>query len=65
MENLPLSGVLYGFRVVGDGGWDTPFRWDSSRVLLDPYARHVTGRAVFGKRDAFEKFELQVHPVWL
>ena len=60
VPELPPAGVLYGFRVSGEGGWDTPFRWDSSRVLLDPYAKHVAGRSVFGKRDEFEQFELQV-----
>lgn len=29
-------------------------------MLLDPYAKHVKGRAVFGKRDAFEQFKPRV-----
>ena len=27
------------------------------QILLDPYAKHVKGRAVFGKRDDFEQFK--------
>ncbi|KDD74857.1 hypothetical protein H632_c1029p0 [Helicosporidium sp. ATCC 50920] len=54
---LPRKGILYGYRVSGEGGWETPFRWDDSRVLLDPYATRVAGRARFGVRDAQEQFE--------
>ena len=57
VPDLPQKEVLYGYRVEGHGNWETPFRWDSGRVLLDPYAPHVAGRARFGVRDAFEKFE--------
>lgn len=57
VPGLPLKDVLYGVRVDGQGGWETPFRWDASRVLLDPYARYVVGRGRFGVRDDFEKFE--------
>lgn len=57
VPGLPTTGILYGFRVHGDGGWETPFRWDSSRILLDPYAPHVVGRSHFGKRDDFERFQ--------
>ena len=57
VAGLPQKEVLYGYRVEGRGGWETPFRWDSSRVLLDPYAPNVVGRSRFGVRDAFEKFE--------
>lgn len=32
VEGLPSSGVLYGFRVAGKGGWETGYRWDSSKV---------------------------------
>ena len=38
----------------------TPCRWDSSRVLLDPYAPLVSGRRRFGKRDAIENFQGKV-----
>ncbi len=57
VPGLPHKEVLYGYRVQGDGGWETPFRWDADRVLLDPYAPNVAGRSRFGVRDAFERFE--------
>ena len=60
LEGLPGSGICYGYRVSGTGGWDTGFRWDASRVLLDPYAPLVSGRRFFGKRDAIEKFQQKV-----
>lgn len=37
LPTLPRSGVRYGFRVFGDGGWDQGDRWDPKRVLIDPY----------------------------
>ena len=58
VPGLPRVGVLYGVRVSGDGDWwNTPFRWDNSRVLLDPWAPLVVGRAKFGVRDDFEQFQ--------
>ena len=60
VPGLPARGVLYGLRVDGKGGWETAFRWDSSRVLLDPYARYVVGRAKFGVRDDFEQFQTKL-----
>lgn len=56
VANLPHSSVLYGFRVQGNS--DSP-RWDPSRILLDPYAKHVSGRRRFGVRDDVEKFDGQ------
>jgi len=60
VSGLAHSGVLYAFKVAGEGGWDTPFRWDASRPLLDPYAKYVVGRAKFGQRDDFEQFQTMV-----
>ncbi|KAL6778753.1 ISA3 [Auxenochlorella protothecoides x Auxenochlorella symbiontica] len=57
VDGLPLSGILYGFRVSGAEGPDSPYRWDDTRVLLDPYARLVAGRARFGQRDEREGFQ--------
>uniref|UniRef100_A0A0E0M292 Glycosyl hydrolase family 13 catalytic domain-containing protein n=1 Tax=Oryza punctata TaxID=4537 RepID=A0A0E0M292_ORYPU len=48
VEGLPASGVLYGYRVGGPQGWDQGHRFDSSAVLLDPYAKFVSGRKYFG-----------------
>ena len=101
IHGCPLSGVLYGYRVEGETGWETGdrhvaeptdlslcfcllhvsrrharlraafnqhrvvwmCRWDSTRVLLDPYAPLVKGRAKFAERDQFERFEQEVG-VW-
>ncbi|GAB4816893.1 hypothetical protein N2152v2_003939 [Parachlorella kessleri] len=64
VRGLPQSGVLYGFKVAGKGGWDTPHRWDDSKVLLDPYAKAVKGRVVFGERDSFEQFKRKTGSVF-
>lgn len=50
-------------QVAGDGGWETGFRWDAKRLLLDPYAPLVSSRRVFGKRDELEHFKPKVRPV--
>jgi len=57
LEGLPGSGVCYGYKVAGEGGWDTGMRWEPKRVLLDPYAPLVSGRRRFGARDAGEDFK--------
>ncbi len=36
------------------------YRWDSSRLLLDPYAPLVKGRAKFAERDKFERYQDKV-----
>jgi len=52
------SRLVYGVRVEGSGGWETTHRWDSDRILLDPYAPLVyLGRKEFGVRDEAEGFE--------
>ncbi|KAK9865482.1 hypothetical protein WJX84_005686 [Apatococcus fuscideae] len=56
VSNCPLAGVLYGYKVAGDGGWDTGHRWDPDKILADPYAPLLKGRARWGQRDAFESF---------
>lgn len=48
VEGLPTSGVLYGYRVNGPQGWEQGHRFDSNIVLLDPYAKLVSGRNYFG-----------------
>ncbi|XP_074263073.1 isoamylase 3, chloroplastic isoform X2 [Silene latifolia] len=48
IEDLPLSGVLYGYRVDGPQDWQQGHRFDSSFVLIDPYAKFVEGRRLFG-----------------
>ena len=60
VEGLPKAGVLYGFRVDGQGGWETGHRWDPSKVMLDPYAPLIAGRRQFAVRDEAEQFKLKV-----
>ncbi len=60
LAGLPGSGLRYGFRVAGDGGWAEGHRWEPERVLLDPYAPLVAGRRRFGVRDGVEQFQGKV-----
>ncbi|XP_077212723.1 isoamylase 3 [Tasmannia lanceolata] len=48
VEDLPRCGVFYGYRIDGPQGWQHGHRFDSSLVLLDPYAKLIDGRKVFG-----------------
>ncbi|XP_058087449.1 isoamylase 3, chloroplastic isoform X2 [Magnolia sinica] len=48
VEDLPRSGVLYGYRIDGPQGWQQGHRFDSGIILLDPYAKLVEGRRYFG-----------------
>ncbi|KAH0460240.1 hypothetical protein IEQ34_010903 [Dendrobium chrysotoxum] len=48
VEGLPDSDVLYGYRVDGPRGWDQGHRFDINTILLDPYAKLVSGRKIFG-----------------
>ncbi|KAH9625411.1 hypothetical protein KSS87_008201, partial [Heliosperma pusillum] len=48
IEDLPLSGVLYGYRMDGPQDWQQGHRFDSSFVLIDPYAKFIEGRRLFG-----------------
>jgi hypothetical protein len=54
LQDLPRSNVLYGYRIDGPRGWHQGHRFDSSIVLIDPYAKLVEGRRYFG--DASNKF---------
>ncbi|KAJ6843388.1 isoamylase 3, chloroplastic isoform X1 [Iris pallida] len=48
VEGLPRAGVLYGYRISGPNDWEQGHRFDSSIILLDPYAKLVAGRNLFG-----------------
>lgn len=52
-QDIPFEGVRYGYRVDGPEGWEQGHRFDKSKVLLDPYAKLVEGRRIFG--DAAQK----------
>ncbi len=60
LEGLPASGVCYGYKVNGDGGYETGLRWHPNRVLIDPYAPLMSGRRHFGKREPIEHFKAMV-----
>ncbi|CAK7347191.1 unnamed protein product [Dovyalis caffra] len=48
IEDLPRSDVLYGYRIEGPRDWHQGHRFDSSIMLIDPYAKLVEGRRFFG-----------------
>ncbi|GJP38096.1 hypothetical protein CLOM_g22541 [Closterium sp. NIES-68] len=48
VENVPLCGMLYAYKVDGPKGWGEGNRFDPSVLLLDPYAPLVDGRRRFG-----------------
>ncbi|PIA47151.1 hypothetical protein AQUCO_01400091v1 [Aquilegia coerulea] len=48
VEDLPRHSVLYGYRLDGPREWQQGHRFDSSIVLIDPYAKQVEGRRYFG-----------------
>ncbi|CAO2145440.1 unnamed protein product, partial [Urochloa humidicola] len=47
-QGLLASGVLYGYRINGPQGWQQGYRFDDRVILLDPYAKLVSGRKYFG-----------------
>ncbi|KAJ6939511.1 isoamylase 3 [Populus alba x Populus x berolinensis] len=48
IEDLPRDDVLYGYRIDGPRDWRQGHRFDSSIMLIDPYAKLVEGRRFFG-----------------
>lgn len=50
ISGMVRSGMRYGYRINGEGGWDTGQRFDATKVLMDPYAPLVEARRkVFGE----------------
>ncbi|KAF8411410.1 hypothetical protein HHK36_003959 [Tetracentron sinense] len=57
IEDLPRHNVLYSYRIDGPRGWHQGHRFDSSIVLVDPYAKLVEGPKFFGDvRNKMSKF---------
>lgn len=52
---LNIEAVEYGYRFDGPFDPDKGQRFDRNRVLLDPYARSVTGRPVWGVEPDFDE----------
>ncbi|URE39113.1 Carbohydrate-binding module 48 (Isoamylase N-terminal domain) [Musa troglodytarum] len=48
VEGLSRSGILYGYRIDGPQEKEQGHGFDNSIVLLDPYAKLVSGRKWFG-----------------
>ncbi|CAH9085727.1 unnamed protein product [Cuscuta epithymum] len=48
VEDLPRSGVHYGYRIDGPRSWNQGHRFDYRNVLIDPYAKLIEGRRLFG-----------------
>jgi isoamylase len=46
-----LAGVKYGYRVDGPQGWESGHRFDNNLILLDPYAKLIEGRRIFGDKN--------------
>ncbi|KAJ3693124.1 hypothetical protein LUZ60_012219 [Juncus effusus] len=47
LERLPRAGVLYGYKINGPKEWEKGHRYDNNIILLDPYAKLVSGRNFF------------------
>lgn len=45
---MPRHGILYGYRVDGPHDWHQGHRFDIKNILIDPYAKLIEGRRVFG-----------------
>ena len=48
---LNIDTVEYGYRFDGPWAPEKGFRFDPSKVLLDPYAKSVSGRSVWGRKE--------------
>ena len=46
---ITIETTEYGYRFEGEYAPEKGLRFDSSKVLLDPYAKSISGRTVWGK----------------
>jgi len=57
---LEPAGLEYGYRMAGRFAPEAGLRFDESRILLDPYARGITGQDVWARpRQPAEPFALR------
>ncbi|XP_076945731.1 isoamylase 3, chloroplastic-like isoform X3 [Bidens hawaiensis] len=54
VQELPRSNAIYGYKIDGPQNWHEGHRFDNSVVLIDPYAKLLSGRRIFG--DSTDKF---------
>ena len=65
VKGLPKKGILYAYKVEGEGGWEQGHRWDATKLCLDPYAPLIEGRRRFGQRDEVEQYRPKVWLAWV
>ena len=54
--NLDIEKFEYAYRIDGPYDPEKGLTFDKSRILLDPYAKAVTGQSVWGKKPGDEDF---------
>lgn len=54
---LNIENIEYGYRFDGPFSPMDGLRFDKSKVLLDPYAKSVSGRSVFGRKEKGNKLK--------
>ncbi|MDC7295352.1 glycogen debranching protein GlgX [Butyrivibrio sp. DSM 10294] len=54
---LNIETVEYGYRFDGEYAPEKGLRFDKSKVLLDPYAKSISGRSVWGKERGKDDFQ--------
>nr|PZN55864.1 MAG: glycogen debranching enzyme GlgX [Chloroflexota bacterium] len=52
VKNLDYENIEYGLRVYGPNDPENGHRFDPDTIVLDPYAKSVTGRPVWGQQAA-------------
>ena len=53
---LEFDKIEYGYRLDGDFNPEKGHRFNKNKILLDPYAKLITGREKWGERSSFEDF---------
>jgi len=53
---LEFDKIEYGYRLDGDFNPEKGHRFNRDKIVLDPYAKLITGREKWGERSSFEDF---------
>ena len=48
--DLDWENIEYGYRFDGPNDWSKGYRFDKSKIVLDPYAKMVSGRDIWRKK---------------